>query len=109
MAQRQLSWGNAEFIFERPIFQAAFQIGRNCYFYEMEGERTLTDEHLLTVIASKDESGRYQIDFETLDHPADGAEELLGTLIGYLSAPLIPESESERAERFSVIVEMIQD
>jgi hypothetical protein len=57
---------------------------------------------LLSLIATRDERGGYQLD-DGRDRSAfhNGVEELLGVLVGYLSGSLHPETHEERTKRES--------
>ncbi len=111
MAPQQIRWRTVILHLDQQEFQEGYEQGR-MYFFDEFGESDpepstdLQDWLQVCDIASTVFCGdcnagqRLRFDKDDLSHPL----RLLGTIVGYMSGPLHPETMAEQAERLKDVV-----
>ncbi|HZS78718.1 MAG TPA: hypothetical protein VFA41_19055 [Ktedonobacteraceae bacterium] len=105
MAPAQISWGTITLYLDNESFRTAFSHGRSMYFDDREYEVPHVAHHMNTLeavgsVLDEDGKGGYCFDRLSFKTPID----LLGFFLGYMSGPIIAESEPERKERHSRVI-----
>ena len=105
MAPRHIQWGTITLDLDNETFQQAFIQGRQMYFDDCEYDRPHVVSQMNTLDAAgsvldEDGKGGYRFDCMAFNGPFD----ILGYFLGYMSGPLIPESEPEHEERMKHVV-----
>ncbi len=94
-------FGNVTVTLDNDEFRRAFFNGRRYYYSDIafefpERATTLTAIHAFSQITVHDrQTEHYHLDAEGIAHPV----EVLGVFFGYITAPLLPESEEEQQQR----------
>lgn len=105
MAPQQVQWGAITLHLDNETFRKAFSQGRNMYFDDSEYDFPHVAFSMNTLDAAgsvldEDGKGGYCFDHMTFNDPFD----ILGFFLGYMSGPVIAESQEERKARQSRIV-----
>ena len=106
MAPQQIQWVTAILHLDQQEFQEGYELGRRYFFGEFgesDPEPSADPQDWLqvsdlasTVLCGDCNAGhRLRFDKDDLSHPL----RLLGTIVGYMSGPLHPETMVEQAER----------
>ncbi|MBE3558596.1 MAG: hypothetical protein IMW89_05140 [Ktedonobacteraceae bacterium] len=100
---RKAKWGNLTLIFDQHRFWQGYLDGRLFYFLEPPTgvqQQELPVSELLRMVAAPDERGRYQLaGREEYTDLEEGVEEVIGTLMGYLSCWFYPATAADRRRR----------
>lgn len=102
-----IQWGTITLDLDNETFRKAFRDGRSMYFDDCEYDRPHVASRMNTLDAAGsvlDENGNggYRFDRMALPGPFD----ILGFFLGYMSGPIMAESQQEREARHSHIVEL---
>ena len=107
MALQQIRWGATILHLDQKEFQEGYDLGRT-YFFDEFGQTDpqpsadpqdwlQVSDIASTVLCGDCNAGhRLRFDKDDLSHPL----RLLGTIVGYMSGPLHPETAAEQTERF---------
>jgi hypothetical protein len=92
-----IQWGNVTLDLDNETFRKAFSSGRSMYFDDCEYESPHVASRMNTLDATgsvldEDGKGGYRFDRMALPGPFD----TLGFFLGYMSGPIIAESQEER-------------
>lgn len=105
MAPLQIQWGTITLSLDNETFRTAFCQGRQMYFDDCEYDRPQVAAHMSTLdvagsVLDDDGKGGYRFDRLAFRGPFD----ILGYFLGYVSGPIVPESQEEREERHRHVV-----
>jgi hypothetical protein len=100
MAPQQIQWGTITLHLDDEIFRKSFTNGRSMYFDDSEYEYPHVAHQMNTLeavgsVLDEDGKGGYRFDRMTFKNAID----ILGFFLGYMSGPIIEESQAEREER----------
>jgi hypothetical protein len=105
MASQQVQWGTITLHLDNETFRKAFGSGRSMYFDGSEYEYPQIASHMQTLdavssVLDEDDKGGYGFDWMAFKTPIDA----LGFFLGYMSGPILAESQQEREERHSRVI-----
>ncbi len=100
MAPQQVQWGTITLHLDDETFRKSFTSGRSMYFDDSEYDTPHIAHHMSTLdavssVADENDKGGYRFDRMVFNGPFD----ILGFFLGYMSGPIIEESQEEREER----------
>lgn len=102
MSATQVQWGKITFHLDNETFRKSFRNGRSMYFDDSQYEFPHVACHMNTLdavgsVLNEDSKGGYCFDSMAFKDPLN----ILGFFLGYMSSPLITESQEEHEERDS--------
>jgi len=105
-----IQWGNVTLDLDNETFRKAFSQGRNMYFDDCEYDIPHVAFRMNTLDATGsvlDENGKgsYCFDRMAFHSPFD----ILGFFLGYMSGPIMAESQEECEHRHSRVVELPEE
>ncbi len=100
MVSQQVQWGTITLYLDDETFRKSFSNGRSMYFDDGEYEyphvaRQMNTLEAVGSVLDEDGKGGYRFDHMTFKNPIN----ILGFFLGYMSGPIIAESEPEHEER----------